>query len=313
MERPNYFGIRYLSDLLDVEKIKKLNDELLRIYDEILMGDITVSCQELNSRDQLLFTKGHNPAYWEQVLPNPDDFTSGSSSRDYLIARKKYERKLARFKFLLINTGASSHKEIVRSLMIEKSAKLLRCPSEKKTHIFKSTQKRGKLTKVLSDVNPNKFLKTDKKTGETDLPGLKKNQQLKRKSGNVKTGEIDSLLYSVVSPHNGGEIKRICKVTKLDITMQKENSEFLCTTGIKYYKKNYPGIWLKLWQRLDTKWHGCSEETQIQEIHHSIRNQYFNKIHNTRRSIDRIVNEPALFSQLDLIRKDKLELAGLAS
>jgi hypothetical protein len=35
--------------------------------------------------------------------------------------------------------------------------------------------------------------------------------------------------------------------------MQKEDSVFLCTTGLKYYKENQPEIWLKLWKRLDPK------------------------------------------------------------
>lgn len=93
--------------------------------------------------------------------------------------------------------------------------------------------------------------------------------------------------------------------------MQKNDSRFLCVTGIKYYKKNYPEIWLKLWKRLSPKWYGCSEETQIREIHHSIRNEYFNKIHNTRRSIKKVLEEPALFNQLSLIHPYKLEVAGL--
>lgn len=286
MEKPNNFGIKYLSDLLDIDKLHKLRYELIRIYDEILIGDIKLNPIGLSRRDEELFNQGHNPNFWSNLSPNATDYDKGAVSSEYKRERKKYERKLARFNHLLKSTGAISRKVAIKTLMEEKSSTLLNAQQ-----VFicdaKISEKRGKLTE-----------------------GKRNNQQHDSSNCIKKTGEIDPLLYSVIYPHVSNEKRRVCKVTGLDISMQKENSEFLCTAGIKYYKKNDPKIWLELWKRLSPRWYGCSEETQIEEIHHSIRNEYFNKIHNTRRSIKKVLAEPALFNQMDLIHQDRLVTAG---
>jgi Skp family chaperone for outer membrane proteins len=288
MEKPNNFGIKYLSDLLDTAKLHKLKYELIRIYDEILIGDIKLNPKGLSRRDEELFNKGHNPNFWTNLSPNTSDYDRGASSSDYKRERKKYERKLARFNHFLKSTGAISRKIAIKTLMEEKSSTLINAQQE----IIcdgKLSEKRGKLTESKRHKQKNYNSKYNK-----------------------KTGEIDPLLYSVIYSHVSKEKRRVCKVTGLDISMQKEDSEFLCTTGIKYYKRNDPEIWLELWKRLSSRWYGYSEETQIEEIHHSIRNEYFNKIHNTKKSIQRITRHPALFNQMELISKDKLKLAAMA-
>ena len=134
--------------------------------------------------------------------------------------------------------------------------------------------------------------------------------RIDQKNESSEMSRIDTLFYSDKNIQTENRSKRFCVRTGLDISMQKSNSRFLCTEAIKFYKKYYPEIWQQLLQRLSPRWHGCSEETQIREIHHSIRNEHFNKIHNTKRSIKRVMEEPALFNQLDLIRRDKLETAS---
>ena len=47
MEKINGFGIKYLSDLLNPQNLKKLRTELLRIYNEILIGDLSVVPEKL--------------------------------------------------------------------------------------------------------------------------------------------------------------------------------------------------------------------------------------------------------------------------
>lgn len=289
MEIPNKSGIYFLSDLLDVSKIKKLNGKFLDIFGEILIGGSIVSNKKQNDRERLLIANGHNPNYWQQIIPKSKDYTNGANSKEYKKARKKYEIQLARFKKLLKETGANYRKELVQKSIIEKSNILLMNTSKEE----------------------NQISKLDKITGEIDLPILTTKRQINHTIENAKIGEIDPLLYSVKLPPSEERYKRKCKVTKLDLSMQKENSEFLCTTGIKYYKEYEPKIWIQLWKRLSPRWHDCSEKIQIQEVHHSIRNEYLNKIHNIRRSIKKVLEEPALFNQFDLIRQDKLRIAGI--
>jgi hypothetical protein len=97
-----------------------------------------------------------------------------------------------------------------------------------------------------------------------------------------------------------------CPVTGLNISMQKDYSRFLCTSGIKYYMKNDINVWQELYQRLSPKWQNAPLEKQIEEIHHSIRNEY----NNTKRSIEKILKYPSLFDPRPYIRQDKRALIG---
>lgn len=99
-----------------------------------------------------------------------------------------------------------------------------------------------------------------------------------------------------------------CKVTGLDISMQKETSRFLCTGGIRYYIKNHPAIWEQLRERLSKRWQKETLDVQIREIHHSIRNQYFN----TRRDVSRIYSRPMLFDTTPYIDPQKRDLINLS-
>lgn len=70
------------------------------------------------------------------------------------------------------------------------------------------------------------------------------------------------------------EIKKsICKVTGLDISMQKDNSILLSHTGLKYYFENDKEIFEQIKRRYLSKvWHDSDFEIQIKEIAHNIRN-----------------------------------------
>jgi hypothetical protein len=104
-----------------------------------------------------------------------------------------------------------------------------------------------------------------------------------------------------------------CKVTGLDISMQKETSEFLCTTGVKYYYENKPKTYKELEKRLSQRWKDKPLKIQFQEIAHSIRNEYFNQKNNTRRSIENIYQEKTLplFDKATYISEEKKRIAGL--
>lgn len=100
-----------------------------------------------------------------------------------------------------------------------------------------------------------------------------------------------------------------CLVTGLDISMQKPGSRFLCTTGIRYFMDNKPEIYKRLRERLSSRWLNAPHDVQVKEIHHSIRNEYFNKFHNTRRAINNLYRQPPLFDPGPFISNEKLVLA----
>ena len=108
---------------------------------------------------------------------------------------------------------------------------------------------------------------------------------------------------------------RRCPVTGLDISMQPKNSKFLTTTGIIWYYKNEREIYYQfLAIRLTNKLKNKDIKTQIKGIAHSIRNAESNPRNNTRRAINKLLNEKdSLFNNLNLIDKNKLREAGINS
>ena len=63
--------------------------------------------------------------------------------------------------------------------------------------------------------------------------------------GKVQILKTTSQLINLESapPHQNNSV---CLVTKLDISMQRKGSKFLCVKGLKYYKENQPETYQKL-------------------------------------------------------------------
>ena len=312
MEKPNKMGIRNLADLPDIVKLRKLSNELQKVFQDILIGDRNANKEFLSHRDQLLFADGHSAEYWKSLVPESEKYHLGARDREYIRIYKIYERRLSRFKKILNETGADLlHKNLLRMLS-QKSDQLLSDFKVKPIMGLATNENRGKMTDKTNTTFDNNLQKTSTKSGENDRQVRLKFKHRNWDTISPKTGENDTLLYSV-NTRQSLVMSRTCPVTGLDISMQRKSSRFLCTTGIIFYKNTDPEVWDVLKSRLSERWKYCSEMLQIREIHHSIRNQYFNQKHNARRSIDQIINTPSLFDQHFLIRKDKLRVAGYLS
>jgi len=75
-----------------------------------------------------------------------------------------------------------------------------------------------------------------------------------------------------------------CEVTKLDISMQRKGSKFLCFSGLRYYKECEPQTFKKLSEKYLTIGKRTADlETQLYYIAHSIRNEKTNPHHNRQR------------------------------
>ncbi len=90
------------------------------------------------------------------------------------------------------------------------------------------------------------------------------------------------------TPVNNPENNSYCKVTGLNISMQKKGSLYLCSTGLKFYKETDPEIYKKLSAKyLTDKMKTRPTEKQIYYIAHNIRNTKTNPNHNPRNSRER--------------------------
>ena len=78
--------------------------------------------------------------------------------------------------------------------------------------------------------------------------------------------------------------KRKCIVTGLDITMQKEESQFLCFGGLRYYFEYKHKIYEELKRKyLRADKYNLSPDEQFYYISHNIRNRFTNEIHNRKK------------------------------
>lgn len=87
---------------------------------------------------------------------------------------------------------------------------------------------------------------------------------------------IDPLIImSIHAPHT---INTLCPVTKINISMQRNDSTLLSHSGLRYYYKNDKKVFEQIKRRfLSKRWHKSDFETQIKEIAHNIRNTQNNR------------------------------------
>jgi len=98
---------------------------------------------------------------------------------------------------------------------------------------------------------------------------------------NTNTTQIDPLI--ILSKHvvldNPIIAENIlCQITKINISMQKNDSILLSHKGLKYYYKNDKKVFEQIKRRyLSNRWSSSDFETQIKEIAHNIRNAKSNR------------------------------------
>ena len=94
---------------------------------------------------------------------------------------------------------------------------------------------------------------------------------------NSKKGAISILYNSRIRTQNKTQTTKfktqLCQVTKINISMQKNDSILLSHTGLKYYYKTDRKVFEQIKRRyLSKRWLTADAEIQIKEIAHNIRN-----------------------------------------
>jgi len=95
---------------------------------------------------------------------------------------------------------------------------------------------------------------------------------------NNRGASFDTLIIKSIHTPQQITIDKICKVTKVNISMQKDSSLLLSHTGLRYYFKTDKKIFEQIKRGyLSERWHNSDFETQIKEIAHNIRNSKSNQ------------------------------------
>lgn len=139
----------------------------------------------------------------------------------------------------------------------------------------------------ISDLISKKWDELSTKKGDhiTDILKVKKATNLplvyrKKKSLSLEA-EKEASKRAKKPGVSSGSPRRVCEVKKLDISMQKKGSKFLCFTGLKYYWKHEQKIFEKLEREyLPASKRGLNLEDKIYFIAHNIRNTKNNQRHN---------------------------------
>lgn len=274
MEYLQKIGIKTLADLLNTEKLQNLGNKLNSVFNELLIID-KANTKNFTLKEKEIYQNGINPMFWERLKPH-------SKENDYIRLRSKYNRENEKFKNLINKYNLNKTQRELSKLITTKWNDLLKIDMEK----------RYKLTTFLNECFQRKTVQIDQY-----FTNEKKTETVQIDTSNIASNCTDNI--------------KKCKVTNLDISMQKENSIFLCVSGIEFYQIYFPEIYRELEKRLSKKWRNITIDKRNIEIAHSIRNEHFNKIHNIKRSIKKITSYPSIFNNFDLIDKRKLEIAGL--
>lgn len=95
---------------------------------------------------------------------------------------------------------------------------------------------------------------------------------------NNRGARFDTLIIKSIHAPQQLTKDKICIMTGVNISMQKDNSFLLSHSGLKYYFKNDKKVFEQIKRRFLTKqWSGADFKTQIKEIAHNIRNSKSNQ------------------------------------
>lgn len=120
--------------------------------------------------------------------------------------------------------------------------------------------------------------------------GANSTQKTPINRGKVQILKTTSQLINLESapPHQNNSV---CLVTKLDISMQRKGSKYLCLVGLKYYKENEPETYKILEEKyLTDDKKNTDMKTQFYYLAHCIRNVKTNIVHNRKRFENRNYN-----------------------
>ena len=103
-------------------------------------------------------------------------------------------------------------------------------------------------------------------------------QEIKQEIENSRVIINTSSIVLNVTPKALVNTSRICLVTGLNISMQKEDSFLLSHTGLNYYFNTDKKVFNEVKRKhLSDKWQKSNFTIQIKEIAHNIRNHKYNK------------------------------------
>ena len=251
-------GIKTFADI-SAYTLDNAHKLLLQRLDEVLYYDYTISKETFTDRQVITLQRYSNPRYWIYEL-NKENRYKNKTKLNILIV--KYSNNL---------------KSQITASIIQKCNRI----NPKPKAVEKSPINRQSKAVEKSPINRSSIeLISDLSTpqNQTPIPSQKTLPKPPSKKV-VSKAKIEA-----------SNKPRLCKVTRLDISMQKADSKLLSHTGLRYYHAtDKPKFYYLLNKYLSRKWMNADFDKQIKELAHNIRNRHHSCI--TRFSSNDIQND----------------------
>ena len=125
-------------------------------------------------------------------------------------------------------------------------------------------------------------------------------------SGDIYLSEVRNFNHIIENRILSHDI-RCCKITGLDISMQKEDSIFLSESGVRYYYNYHPEVYIELEKWLSNQWRNSPYDDRFREIAHAIRHKDSDRRFTLSNQFRSILSNPTLFPISSFINSDLLK------
>ena len=255
-------GIKCVGDLLDIWKLKKMGECLVKYFNAILTHDGTVKITDLSKDEQLIIANGINPMYWHKLNPNSKDFPLKGDDKGYRELKNIYDSKLEEFMNLITMLGQNERQKEISGLIRGKLNQLL----------ILDTETRGKLTEFSNLFN------------------------------NVEKRQINPSYIGLIHHTPESTTGRYCQVTGVDITDQRGNSRFLSEGGVRKLHDEYPETFSALvYDFIPEDKRSLPLEKVCYYLAHNIRNVDSNRRNNLKRRVNRFRDVLTLYDPNSLL------------
>ena len=298
----NTYTLRFETKIIKSEDLKELEIKtfadinaqtldhahklLLQRLDQVVYYDYTISKEDLTDRQTNILERYSNPRYWIYELRKQNRSYHKSKLSDLIIKNSTNLKRQLKVsitqKFSTINPLLESVKFVPINRKSKTSSTRKFVPINRKFENTKFVPINHSSIELISTNNPPQK--------QTPIPNKKKVSKPIKNQGQKTSSKPPSKKAVSKRQIKASNEPRLCKVTRLDISMQKADSILLSHTGLRYYHATDPTTFYRVLNKyLSRRWMNADFETQIKELAHNIRNRHHSCI--TRFSSNDLQND----------------------
>ena len=266
-------GITTFADI-NFQTLNKASELLLQRFDEVVYYDYTINLDIFNESQKSRLYQYQNKHYWIDELTKQN--RRHHKNRIQNIIQNNSENIHAEVRAKIVENS----KQLNPNIQTSKSKNTLpitqMCNSKNTLPITQNTHAPKKTNTLLNTTYNSVVFSKISTTPNRPFVAAPKQTIKPSKNDDPKTSTIPPQKKEVKNPKKETPKSEVfCRVTGLDISMQRAGSILLSHTGLKYHhstnKKEFDKVLNKY---LSKRWVHANFDKQIKEIAHNIRNKY---------------------------------------